>query len=345
MLEIRFPFQSAEVSKSIKQVGDALTAEFDFAGCPPLSRIDMVSIGLAHSISNLTREPRKPSGSYDKDSNSFFAQATVDYSRWVTGSWADWIASTEDAALAALRAVHKTRINDAERAMLAEIIRAAAAKATRTPPVQLAAIGKLYITRDSSGIVTSMGTTASPEAEAMDALAALALYQAAEFNQEPEMQSLYRKDGRAIFYHQAWVNGDIVIENRGQGGERGEVRTYPAASLSDRRRIMAGIAAEARQAGFAAIPPSRMQQLVLSAPMTDNVAADLDHRHALEDLLNNELGWLGLGYCDGGEIGSGSMEVFCRVVNRRFAVEAVMPILQANGFSRFTPVPNEKEHS
>lgn len=37
--------------------------------------------------------------------------------------------------------------------------------------------------------------------------------------------------------------------------------------------------------------------------------ADLEKRHELEDILNESLGWSGLGHCDGGSIGSGTMEV------------------------------------
>jgi hypothetical protein len=42
---------------------------------------------------------------------------------------------------------------------------------------------------------------------------------------------------------------------------------------------------------------------------------DLKKRHRLEDRMNETLGWTGLGMCDGGSIGSGSMEVCNYVVD------------------------------
>jgi hypothetical protein len=43
--------------------------------------------------------------------------------------------------------------------------------------------------------------------------------------------------------------------------------------------------------------------------------ADLDKRVAVEELMNEGLGWTGLGHCDGGDIGSGTMKIFCYVAD------------------------------
>jgi hypothetical protein len=73
--------------------------------------------------------------------------------------------------------------------------------------------------------------------------------------------------------------------------------------------------------------------------------ADIEKRHALEDALDQVLKDSNLGLCDGGEIGSGSMEVFCPVFDYAKAKAAVAPVLaqpQFAGYKRIYKIPGEK---
>jgi hypothetical protein len=58
---------------------------------------------------------------------------------------------------------------------------------------------------------------------------------------------------------------------------------------------------------------------------------DLDRRHAVEDLLNSRLGWTGLGHCDGGDIGSGTMNIVCLVVDPDLAAPVIVRELEQKG--------------
>jgi hypothetical protein len=93
-----------------------------------------------------------------------------------------------------------------------------------------------------------------------------------------------------------------------------------------------------RAAGYHPIPPSRFQTLVVEYPIDGfGDENDLSFRHAAEDFLNNHLGWLGLGHCDGGSTGGNSMEVFCKVVDfdrAKAAVERDHPASRFGQFSR-----------
>jgi hypothetical protein len=40
--------------------------------------------------------------------------------------------------------------------------------------------------------------------------------------------------------------------------------------------------------------------------------------------MNNCLGWTGNGLCDGGDIGSGTINIFCYVVNKDIAAKTVL---------------------
>ena len=70
-------------------------------------------------------------------------------------------------------------------------------------------------------------------------------------------------------------------------------------------------------------------------------AADLSKRHKLEERLNETLGWTGLGMCDGGSIGSGTMEVCCFVVDFALAKSVIEADLQGTEFSDFSRIYDE----
>jgi len=69
--------------------------------------------------------------------------------------------------------------------------------------------------------------------------------------------------------------------------------------------------------------------------------ADLEKRHALQSRMDETLGWTGLGHCDGGSSGSGTMEVCCLVVNFDLAKCVIAKDLQGTAFKDFTRIYRE----
>jgi hypothetical protein len=67
-------------------------------------------------------------------------------------------------------------------------------------------------------------------------------------------------------------------------------------------------------------------------------AADLGKRHALEDRLNEVLGWVGLGQCEGGNIGYGTMEVCCLVVDFELARSMIEADLAGSAFADYSRI-------
>jgi len=68
---------------------------------------------------------------------------------------------------------------------------------------------------------------------------------------------------------------------------------------------------------------------------------DVDKRHRLEDRMNETLGWTGLGACDGGSIGSGTMEVCNYVVDSELAQKVIAADLKDTEFSNYTRIYDE----
>jgi hypothetical protein len=72
-------------------------------------------------------------------------------------------------------------------------------------------------------------------------------------------------------------------------------------------------------------------------------AKDVDKRHRLEDKLNEVLGWTGLGHCDGGSIGSGTMEACCYVADFEVAAAVIRKALIGTEFADFSRIYDENE--
>ncbi len=68
---------------------------------------------------------------------------------------------------------------------------------------------------------------------------------------------------------------------------------------------------------------------------------DLNKRHKLEERMNERLGWTGLGECDGGSIGSGTMEVCNYVIDFDIAKKVIEDDLKGTIFSDYTRIYDE----
>lgn len=65
-----------------------------------------------------------------------------------------------------------------------------------------------------------------------------------------------------------------------------------------------------RAAGFKPLKRSEVRSIVIQYKIEGHGSSpDLEKRVAVEELMNERLGWTGLGHCDGGDIGSGTMNI------------------------------------
>jgi len=69
--------------------------------------------------------------------------------------------------------------------------------------------------------------------------------------------------------------------------------------------------------------------------------SDINKRHRLEEIMNEILGWTGLGFCDGGSIGSGTMEVCNFVVDFEIAKKVIETHLKDTEFENYIRIFDE----
>jgi predicted DNA-binding WGR domain protein len=143
------------------------------------------------------------------------------------------------------------------------------------------------------------------------------------------MTKLYSDEGSgAPRYHEAWVDGSTVVEHWGVIGERGDSRDHPVPDGSDPAEVLAAVLADARARGFEELDEDSLTFVEVQYDLdTWGSGADHDTRIRVEDFLNEELGWTGLGHLDGGSIGSGTMEVCVAVVDVPIATRVITAAL------------------
>jgi predicted DNA-binding WGR domain protein len=142
------------------------------------------------------------------------------------------------------------------------------------------------------------------------------------------MIKLY-KAGDELRYWEAWSTDIVVTIHWGVVGNNGETREIQFKQGENPNAIIEREAKQPKKAGYRKIPASKLQRLVIQYPVGEmGEVEDLDKR---EELMNECLGWKGLGHCDGGDVGGGTMNVFCFVVDAEKAVPHVVEELKANG--------------
>jgi hypothetical protein len=156
------------------------------------------------------------------------------------------------------------------------------------------------------------------------------------------MMKLYKRlPGGHLAYHEAWVTEGTVVEHWGMTGSEGEQREHPTKSRQDAREIER-VLASARREGFAEIEDNDHRRLIVEYQVSGmGTPKDLEKRQRLEAHLNETLGWTGLGHCDGGSIGSGSMEVCCFVVDFLVAKPIVEQSLAETEFADYSRIYDE----
>lgn len=153
------------------------------------------------------------------------------------------------------------------------------------------------------------------------------------------MIRLFNKIGNILHYWESWENedGKSATVHWGVVGEYGETKLVKAGIFSNpQKEIQKEIST---LDGYSEIPLEEYHILIIEYAIDGmGTDAELQKRHALEDKLQEILGWTGLGYCDGGSIGSGSMEVCCLIVDYEIAKKVIEAHLAQTEFMNYSNI-------
>jgi predicted DNA-binding WGR domain protein len=145
------------------------------------------------------------------------------------------------------------------------------------------------------------------------------------------MLKLYKKTKGGTRYWEVWAAGRKLVVHWGKLGDTGESKEVPLARGEPAKKAIARLAEPQRAEGYAEIDVDDHAVLIVQHPIAGmGTTTDLDRRDRVEGLLNECLGWSGNGHCDGGDIGSGTTNVFSFVVDPELAAKAAVAALRKN---------------
>ncbi len=157
------------------------------------------------------------------------------------------------------------------------------------------------------------------------------------------MLKLYRRTPSQILYWETWDNDDgSHTVHWGSLGAKGESKTVRSTGL---RKVETKVQAEIDRFVSDGYQPIELDdhRILLIEYTVDGFgdAADLKKRYRLQDRMDQTLGWTGLGMCDGGSIGSDTMEVCCYVVDYDVAEQVVATDLKGTEFGNYSRIYDE----
>ena len=157
------------------------------------------------------------------------------------------------------------------------------------------------------------------------------------------MIKLYRKTEDGIHYWETWARDGVHTIHWGKIGDPGQSRELKDSLLRSAAKTVQTQIEERKAEGYQEIPVEEHQVLLIEyAVQGMGTTTDLDKRHRLQDRMDETLGWTGVGHCDGGSIGSGTMEVCCLVVDFDTAAKLVETDLRGTEFVNYIRIYREE---
>jgi hypothetical protein len=142
---------------------------------------------------------------------------------------------------------------------------------------------------------------------------------------------LYKSSAEGMQFWETWEDDDQIVTHWGAVGDSGEATMLPKNAVS-RRKVRADVARK-RTEGYSEIDPEDHTSIMVQYRVEGwATPADLERRDAVAELLDEWLGWTGLGHCDTRDAGSGTMNLFCEVVDGPLAIEVIRGGLEEKGY-------------
>lgn len=156
---------------------------------------------------------------------------------------------------------------------------------------------------------------------------------------------LYKRIDSQIHYWETWdVDDKTGAIHKGIVGEQGEYIEIKSGVFSNFRKKIQKEIDEYCEAGYQEVDIEDHYTLLIEFAVEDmGTNEDIEKRTRLQERMDETLGWVGLGHCDGGSIGSGTMEVCCYVIDFEIAKAVIEQDLLDTEFADYTRIYDENE--
>ncbi len=157
------------------------------------------------------------------------------------------------------------------------------------------------------------------------------------------MLKLYKRTDNGIHYWETWDKDDkTALVHWGIVGQRGQDKEVKSGIFSNFRKVVQKEIDNLITNGFEEIDIEDHYTLLIEFKVEGmGTPQDVEKRTRLQNRMDSTLGWTGLGNCDGGSIGSGTMEVCCLVVDFDIAKQVIEQDLKNTEFADYVRIFDE----
>ncbi|GAA5090385.1 hypothetical protein GCM10023210_16400 [Chryseobacterium ginsengisoli] len=154
------------------------------------------------------------------------------------------------------------------------------------------------------------------------------------------MLKLYKSIDNQLNYWETWNKDEkTAIVHWGIVGQHGQYKEVKNKLFSNFRKIIQKEIYNKLKEDYTEFDEEKIVFLEIEYTIDGfGTDEDLDKRHRLEEYLDEILGHTGLGQCDGGSIGSGTMEVGCMVVDPDIAKKVIEDNLKNTEFGNYSRI-------
>lgn len=159
------------------------------------------------------------------------------------------------------------------------------------------------------------------------------------------MLKLYKKVNDEIHYWETWnKNEKTGIVHWGIVGTQGQNKEVKSKLFSSHTKQIQQEIDNMIANGYQQIDIDEQYTLIIEFKVDGmGTPDDVAKRTRLQQKMDGTLGWTGLGHCDGGSIGSGTMEVCCFVIDFDIAKAIIIKDLQNTEFADYIRIHSENE--
>ncbi|WP_017381918.1 hypothetical protein [Paenisporosarcina sp. TG-14] len=145
------------------------------------------------------------------------------------------------------------------------------------------------------------------------------------------MIKLIKKVDNELIYWEAWKDGKTVTVHFGVVGDIGGTEEVKLKLFEKAEKVIGILAKEKLDEGYEHLDEEELIELVVQYRYEEDQMEEAHERRQLvEELMNDCLGWTGNGSSDGGDIGSGSTNVFNYVIDVQRALKTTIEELSNN---------------
>lgn len=141
------------------------------------------------------------------------------------------------------------------------------------------------------------------------------------------MIQLIKQNGSNTLYQTIYTEGRLIIQHQGIVGEWVSEENVREIRVSRFKRLgvqILRLVEEFKRQGYHEVNETDYQELIVQFPYDEGQAeVALERRHMMEEMIDEGLLHTGNGYCEGGDIGSGTTNIFYHVLDVEAAVSLI----------------------